>query len=222
MEIHRLREPAFDVNLHLVAAGDEALLVDAGTGLASDAVLASLRSLIPVEHVSTLYLTHRHADHVGGAAALRDATGAAVRMHGSEAAAVREGDASLTLGGFLGVPQAPCPVEDVTEGDVVRVGDVRFEVLLAPGHSPGHTALWDGASGTLLSGDVVFAGGAFGRVDLPGSDPRALVESLDRLAELAPEAVYPGHGPSVLQDAPAAVERSARNARMMLLGEVAR
>jgi glyoxylase-like metal-dependent hydrolase (beta-lactamase superfamily II) len=77
---------------------------------------------------------------------------------------------------------------------VIRFGDIRLTVLHTPGHTEGSVCLEAVDEGLLFSGDTLFAGG-WGRVDLEGGDPAAMVESIGRLAGLAdPTAVLPGHG----------------------------
>jgi glyoxylase-like metal-dependent hydrolase (beta-lactamase superfamily II) len=69
-------------------------------------------------------------------------------------------------------------------------------VLHTPGHTEGSVCLHAADEGILFSGDTLFAGG-WGRVDLPGGDPEAMVESLGRLASFEDgTAVLPGHGPT--------------------------
>ena len=76
-----------------------------------------------------------------------------------------------------------------------------LKVLHTPGHTPGGVCLWWEEGGVLMAGDTLFAG-TYGRVDLPGSDPARMVESLRRLTEL-PDAtrMYPGHGPETTIEA---------------------
>jgi glyoxylase-like metal-dependent hydrolase (beta-lactamase superfamily II) len=63
-----------------------------------------------------------------------------------------------------------------------------------PGHTEGSVCLLADDEGLLYSGDTLFAAG-WGRVDLPGGDPDAMVESLSRLLTLDDGVrVYPGHG----------------------------
>jgi hydroxyacylglutathione hydrolase len=86
----------------------------------------------------------------------------------------------------------PHPVaRGLAEGDEVA----GFTVLDAPGHSPGHIALWRDHDGVLICGDVFF------NVLRPGPPPRFLThdaernrESMRRLAELRPRLVLFGHG----------------------------
>jgi glyoxylase-like metal-dependent hydrolase (beta-lactamase superfamily II) len=222
MQVHRIADPAFAVNLYLVEADEARMVVDAGTGQAPDALLEEIGDHAGPGSVDKIYLTHWHHDHVGGAAALREATGAEVFVHEDEADAIREGDGRRTLGAMMGAGMEACPVTDLREGEALELGDVAFDILLLPGHSPAHTALWHEPSGTLVSGDVVFENGSFGRVDLPGGDGEILVESLERVADLEPEAFYPGHMNPVTEGAAEAAERSARRARMTVTGQARR
>jgi hydroxyacylglutathione hydrolase len=77
-------------------------------------------------------------------------------------------------------------------GDVVEAGGLQVRLLHTPGHTPGSQCFL--LEGMLVSGDTLFLEGC-GRVDLPGSDPVAMYESLtQRLAAIPDDTVlYPGH-----------------------------
>ena len=86
------------------------------------------------------------------------------------------------------------PAVELAEGGVVRFGAIRLRVLHTPGHTEGSVCLQAADEGLLFSGDTLFAAG-WGRVDLPGGDPAAMVESIARLTGLEDHvAVFPGHG----------------------------
>jgi len=88
------------------------------------------------------------------------------------------------------------PAVDLAEGGEIRFGAVRLGVMHTPGHTEGSVCLLDNDNGRLYSGDTLFAG-SYGRVDLPGGSPEAMVASLDRLHRLDdPLQVLPGHGRS--------------------------
>ena len=96
---------------------------------------------------------------------------------------------------FAPFPIPACvPAAELAEGSVIRFGEVRLDVLHTPGHTEGSVCLVSHEAGIVFSGDTLFAAG-WGRVDLPGGDPRAMAESLARLATL-PDGlrVLPGHG----------------------------
>jgi glyoxylase-like metal-dependent hydrolase (beta-lactamase superfamily II) len=159
-----------------------------------------------------IVITHAHRSHLGGAALLREATGAEVHAHAWEAdivAGEREAQrvslvprrpyrtyipfqAAAAIG--LG-KHPPCPVDHhVAGGD--RIGPL--EVVDAPGHSPGHLAFWLEEHRLLIAGDAIATWPSF----LPGWGNFTLNEaqhrrSLRRLAEHEPEILAVGHGPPV-------------------------
>jgi len=134
--------------------------------------------------------THGHWDHIGDNAAVAEHTGADIAVHPLD----RE---RLTSPQPLYAPfEIPpsVPAVELAEGGVVRFGAIRLRVLHTPGHTEGSVCLQAADEGLLFSGDTLFAAG-WGRVDLPGGDPAAMVESIGRLTGLEDHvAVYPGHG----------------------------
>ena len=152
--------PAFSDNyLWLLHDTRHAIVVDPGQ---AEPVLESLR-----EHrlaLQTILVTHHHPDHVGGVAALRDATGAHVVGPARE--------------------RIPEPLERVQQGDVVEALGLRFAVLDVPGHTAGHIAYYAECPGDvplLFCGDTLFSGGC-GR--LFEGTPAQMLASLDTLAAL--------------------------------------
>lgn len=117
--------------------------------------------------------THGHADHTAGCAELKRLTGARVIIHALEADAV---------------PDADILWADESE---LKVGELTFNVLHTPGHTPGGICLY--AEGNLFTGDTLFVGDS-GRTDLPGGHRPTLGASIRRLM-LLPDAtvVWPGH-----------------------------
>jgi glyoxylase-like metal-dependent hydrolase (beta-lactamase superfamily II) len=140
--------------------------------------------------ITHLLVTHFHPDHLGGRMMGMSVQGAAdllakgvkakIYIHKEEAPYVhRVTDLSDT------------DLHEVEGGDVVNVGQVPVKFIHTPGHTPGSQCFLVGDA--LVSGDTLFIG-ACGRVDLPGSDPKQLYESLGTLGKL-PEStrLYPGH-----------------------------
>ena len=124
-----------------------------------------------------LLLTHAHADHV-------NAAGYFLEKYPDLALAVHKDDAFLLDDG-LG------PL-DLLNGDAeLELGHEKITVIHTPGHTPGSVSFL--AGGCVFTGDTLFVGEC-GRVDLPGSDPKALRLSLLKLAALPGETLlYPGH-----------------------------
>jgi hydroxyacylglutathione hydrolase len=134
--------------------------------------------------------THGHWDHFGDNARVAEHTGAQIAVHPLDGH--RLADPKPMWAPFE-IPPCVAAVE-LAEGGEVRFGSVRLEVLHTPGHTEGSVCLLDRDGGRLYSGDTLFAG-SFGRVDLPGGSPEAMVASLDRLRQLDPSLlVLPGHG----------------------------
>lgn len=137
--------------------------------------------------------THGHADHTCGNGAVKNATGAPILIHKSDADMLGEHEEEVdALFGF----RAASPHADgfFGDGDVLRFGEVALRVLHTPGHSPGSVSLV--GEGRVFTGDTLFAG-SVGRVDLPGGSGKAIMHSLrEKLAALPDNLVVcPGHGP---------------------------
>ncbi|MEX1294555.1 MAG: MBL fold metallo-hydrolase [Candidatus Limnocylindrales bacterium] len=135
--------------------------------------------------------THRHWDHIGDNAEAVIATGATLAAHIADRHGLESPDDTAAP---FSIP--PCvPALDLQEGSRIRFGEIDLSVLHTPGHTEGSVCLLSQEERVLLSGDTLFAG-AWGRTDLPGGDPEAMVESLSRLATLEDGlTVLPGHGP---------------------------
>lgn len=139
-----------------------------------------------------VWLTHAHLDHIGAVSAVRRHFGdVPVHLHPLDRPVY---DAASFFAESYGIAfeQPAAPDAELAHGDVVRVGQLAFEVIHAPGHSPGHVVFH--GHGIVLGGDVLFAG-SVGRTDLPMANPAHMQESLRKIAVLPPgTVVYPGHG----------------------------
>ena len=185
-----------ETNCYAYVSAGECLVVDPGASGARIAEqLADVR-------VSQVVATHRHHDHVGGVKALVEATGApwAISADDAELAVqaleVSSHDFSLASDEISG---PPVPDRLLAEGDVLEVGTARFEVVAAPGHTPGGIVLLGAGSaeGVAFVGDTIFAGSC-GRCDLLGGDWGQMEQTLARLAQLIDPDVtlLCGHGPA--------------------------
>ena len=151
-----------------------------------------------------ILLTHTHFDHVGAVAELAEATGAEVWVPELEHEDLLTIDRRMAERGGMFAdfgPFVPYDAEHtVSGGDVVELAGITFDVVFAPGHSPGHVVYAPQGHPFLLSGDVLFQG-SIGRTDLPGGDHPRLLQSIAELMQrFDPETtVLPGHmGPTTL------------------------
>jgi glyoxylase-like metal-dependent hydrolase (beta-lactamase superfamily II) len=146
--------------------------------------------------VKQIWLTHGHIDHVGGAAELRDAL--KVPIVGPHIADQFLLDLVIESGrnyGMTGMRNF-APDRWLEEGNSVKIGELEFDVLHCPGHSPGSVVFLNREMGFAHVGDVLF-NGSIGRTDLPGGNHATLIKSItEKLLPLSDDVAFIcGHGP---------------------------
>lgn len=190
-------------NVWHVRGRDRDMLVDSGMGV------VSLRNWVPLvtERPLEAVASHTHFDHVGCHHEFPCRS-----CHGAEAhllrAPTRENtfaDKYVTDDIFTALPPEPyrsstyavaaAPATRLLwDGDVVDLGDRRFEVIHTPGHSTGGIALWEAATGVLFSGDIVYDGELIEGTSAQEQDQ--YIRSMERLLALPVRVVHGGHFPS--------------------------
>ncbi len=190
-----------DCHVYAVRGTRAVALIDAGAGRATEAILANTGPDLP----SVVLLTHGHADHAGGAAALARLVPSLSVYAGPPAAAwIAAGDEpGISLdraraGGTYPADYAleACPgVLSIQDGDEIDLGGVTLRALATPGHADGHTCYLLSAEGfsALFSGDCVFTGGRISLQNLHDCRVPEYAASLARLSTLDIDALFPGH-----------------------------
>ena len=186
--------PGPSANLILVR-GPRPVLVDSGSG--STASIARAHAFL-AEHgiaasdLAWVALTHFHADHAGGAAAL----GAPVAAHTIEAALINDADPRAG-DPWLGFDIPPYRVtRALRDGEALE----GLQVVHTPGQTPGHVAYWLPEQRVAITGDLLQAGDV---AWVPFGGPWAadaldtMIASVRRIAALDPVRTIPGHGPPV-------------------------
>lgn len=132
---------------------------------------------------SRVVLTHRHLDHLGGVAQLRE------RFPGLRVSKRLHRDAGL-----------PDGIEDLRDGEKVEGDGVTLLPVYTPGHASDHLCYYLVEERALFTGDVVLAGST---TVIPAGDGDLLdyMSSLERLLGLDVRRIYPAHGP-VIEDGP--------------------
>ena len=182
---------------------------------------------LDLRRCTQVLVSHGHVDHSGNAQLLSELSGAPVRVHpGDMEKVVGESDwerRAPVYATFLrrqGVPEEQLPVlaemgrhtgqfsrrvdpsraRALTEGERLRVGKLRLEVLHLPGHTPGLVCLWDPEHGLLFADDHLLARvspNPFLELVDARTTRRALVQylhSITRVRALDVNWVLPGHG----------------------------
>jgi glyoxylase-like metal-dependent hydrolase (beta-lactamase superfamily II) len=174
--------PATHTNCYVVGQ-TRALIVDPASpwpeeqaGLAAALDEAGVRP-------SLIFLTHHHADHVGGAAALASLLGVPIAAHRETA---------RRLAGRLEISRL------VDENEPLDTDAGPLRPLFTPGHAPGHLALADTRSGAILAGDLVASVGTILIAPADDGDMRLYLDSLRRLSDERPTALLPAHGPPIV------------------------
>ena len=211
--VHRIpTAPRSSINSFAFLEDDGSVtLVDAGLPWATRRIEAGLTELgkVPAD-VSRILLTHAHADHAGGARALKSRTGGSVHAHDMEAGYIRAGKPpepdrrSFAARVFALLPTSFHGVEvdeTFSDGQLLDVGG-GLRVVHTPGHTPGHVSLVHEPSGTLITGDALFNwtritfSMPWSCADIPMSR-----ETAARLGEVDYEVAAFTHGPEIREGA---------------------
>ena len=180
-------------NTYLVAEenSNEAVVIDA----ASDAPIIQAEAEAHGWHITQLWFTHAHFDHIGGAAGLVKALPVrpSLAMHPADLPLWQAQGGARLFG--LRCEPGPEPEVHLSHGQRLHLGNLEFEVRHAPGHTPGHVLFYCAVQQAMFCGDVIFAG-SIGRTDLPGGDFGTLMQSIrDQVLSLPEETrLFPGHG----------------------------
>jgi glyoxylase-like metal-dependent hydrolase (beta-lactamase superfamily II) len=218
---------SWHTNVYVIEGTDGHIMVDAGWD-SQEALWALQEGLkaanLKLRDIKKVVVTHVHPDHYGLSAKIKQICGAEVAMHRVDADLIfpRYKDFAALLKGVgemlrqNGVPDGELPqlqeaslwmnryvTPDLPEvkledGDTISNDSCELEVLLTPGHSPGHICLYERERKFILSGDHVLyeATPHVGFNPHSGDNPLSdYIYSLGRLAPLKVHFTLPGHGP---------------------------
>lgn len=211
MEVQYICPTAYDSSVYLV---NRKILIDAGMN--SDLIIKQIEKYIKITDLELIILTHCHYDHTAAAAAIAEKSGAKIGIHKADLEGVN--DEYLSVSVLFG-DRAPVakPTIIYEDGDKIDIGNGEYlEVIHTPGHSRGSICLYEPVSKSLFSGDTVFPGGGFGRMDFEGSEPEKMPGSIEKLTKLDVKTLYSGHGAPADRDGNNQIIASYRMLKMMM------
>ena len=175
-------------NAYLIGA-DKKILVDPGHFHLFSHVRDGLSGLsLSPQDIDVVIITHGHPDHMEAVKVFAN-TSTLIALSPLEMDFIKI--VAPHYGEALGISDFE-PDFLLQEGNL-NVGEMEFQVIHTPGHSPGSICLYWSKKRVLFTGDVVFNQG-IGRTDLPGGDGKELKQSINRISLLDVEYLLSGHG----------------------------
>lgn len=186
---------AFEQNCTLLMCETTRQLAIVDPGGDIERILAAISELDAIPQ--KILVTHAHIDHAGAVADLAEQL--SIPIEGPHIEDKFWIDLLPQQSGMFNFPPAKTFTPDrwLNDGDQVIVGDITFDVLHCPGHTPGHVVFVQPEEQLAIVGDVLFAG-SIGRSDFPKGDHDTLVNSIrQKLFPLGDDITFiPGHGPT--------------------------
>lgn len=146
-------------------------------------------------HLTSIFLTHAHVDHMAGMNELRKAfPEARMYMDKRDRSFLRDPEKNLSY-----MFPTPTLVDDadvwVKDGDEIETSGYTFQVIDTAGHTPGGISFYLKKEGIVFTGDSLFQG-SIGRTDFPGGSMKELTGSIRKNLFTLPDStvVLSGHG----------------------------
>ncbi|MFX1485833.1 MAG: MBL fold metallo-hydrolase [Promethearchaeota archaeon] len=215
--LHFVSGVLYNSNVYVLGE-DDLTLIDLGTAANLTHLFGAIKSFgLDSRRIRQIVVTHAHIDHIGGLPKISELLNPKICAPKGEADYIEKADDHMILSWMFGSKFEPVDVDvRLSSGDMLQVDDFHLRVLHTPGHTRGSICLYDEEKKTLLSGDTVFSGGAFGRVDLPTGNAEELRKSLLMLSKLEVEYLLPGHMNTVTKGANEDIRQSYLNTKFLL------
>ena len=176
---------------------NECIIIDPGCydknekQILQDYILSN--NLVPTRLINT----HCHIDHILGNNFVSKTWDLELEIHQKDIDLLKNSKNIADLYGFVNYENSPITNKFLVEGDIIKFGKSKLEVLFTPGHAPGHISLYSKNENFIISGDVLF-NNSIGRTDLPGGNYSTLIDTIKSKILCLDDStvVYCGHGPS--------------------------
>ncbi len=164
----------YDSSNSYIIVDDDTAIIDPGTFKSYTNLMGLMRN-DGIKSVDIVLNTHLHKDHCeSNEMFLRKG---AILGFGEE-------DLSISLYNYK---------SDIKLGKFLCLGKLDIEIIRTPGHSPGSLTYYLQDYGAAITGDLIFENGVPGRFDLYGCNKDDLIKSLEKIRDLEPEYILPGH-----------------------------
>lgn len=183
-----------DCMIFLVDVGEgESVLIDCGAGNSFDTLLNNIRTMgFMPDNLKTLFLTHCHIDHIGAAKRFKDQFDIRIVAHEKDADGIQEKSNPKTAASWYGMDYQPVSLDHtlVSDLETLKIGEVKFNCVHTPGHTPGSIAIYCDIEGKR----VLFGQDIHGPFD-PNfkSDKEDWRESMKKLLDLEADILCEGH-----------------------------
>ena len=168
-------------NTYLVGTGPRPFLIDTGSGKSGYVPLLAGALAEREQQPGEILLTHVHPDHIGGVA---DILGA----YGPRKVYKKFWPEKDALYDF--------PLEEIAHDDVFHTDGATLRAIYTPGHARDHICFFLEEERAIFTGDVVLGAGTT-VISQDGGDMKDYFNTLEHLLKLAPDRIYPGHGPAI-------------------------
>jgi glyoxylase-like metal-dependent hydrolase (beta-lactamase superfamily II) len=202
--------PPWTVNAGFVTGDQATLVIDCGANAAAASTIHGYASIARPANRLAVLNTERHFDHIGGNGYFRNL---GIDIYGHASIKRTEDEFLAEISEFNGEianrvrrsrleskvfyheTRLANPNLPVSADSVLDLGACEIQILLTPGHTPSNISVYVPSDGVLYCGDCL-VNGYLPNLDAgSAADWEIWLRSLDRVADLAPRIVVPGHGP---------------------------
>lgn len=196
MKIENFIVGMYETNSYIVYDEDtlEACVIDSGDQSKSLIRFVDRNNLM----LKAIILTHYHYDHIGAVMELKNKFNSHIYCHKRERLGLMDPEINGSkIGNGKIISITPDTV--LSEGDIIRIGNIALEIIHTPGHTPGSICIKAKGKNIVFTGDTIFSDD-LGRTDLIGGSEEMLKKSIvNKVSKWSDEIViYPGHGESCI------------------------